>query len=268
MRTVVRFIPSALMLLLGLSLGADRAAAQAMISYGHGVAKAAGAGAAVGAGVGGVLTGLGNPLATSADRSGSTNRNRAAVQRQTVPTRRGDVRWDVPQAGFGAPAPLGLVGGVKATGVADTNWQPSLLAPSQNLAVISANWGGSSETETAVEKADASVEQAPAGSGDEAVAEKQSNLPTVLRSTAHGAFPGGKSAQQADAAVAPTPELPEGVAVGAPVDLLIQKLGRPHLSFRGVAGQGYTDEYVFGLPGGAKLIAYALDGVVAHLAVD
>jgi hypothetical protein len=58
-----------------------------------------------------------------------------------------------------------------------------------------------------------------------------------------------------------------GVAVGASVEELLTKLGRPYLSFRGVAGEGYTDQYVFALPDGGHLVVYVLDGVVAHLAL-
>jgi hypothetical protein len=55
------------------------------------------------------------------------------------------------------------------------------------------------------------------------------------------------------------------VAVGTSREELLKKLGRPHLSFRGVAGEGYTDQFVFTLPDGGHLVVYVLDGIVAHL---
>jgi len=255
MNLAARFLPTVLTLALGFLVHVEQASAQAMVSYGHGVAKAAGAGAAVGGGVGGALTGLGNPLSAAAGRRGGSTQRNATVQRQTMPARRGSVTWDVPHQGFGAPAPLPLVGGVQASGATDANWQPPLLEPSQNLAVISASWGGPGSEDSG----DAVSTEVPA---DSASAEAK---PIVLRSSGQGRSSNGKSAGQSGV-IAPA-TLPEGVAVGASVEQLLEKLGRPYLSFRGVAGEGYNDQYVFQLPDGGHLVAYVLDGVVAHLAV-
>jgi hypothetical protein len=187
------------------------------------------------------------------------------VQRQTVPARRGSVAWDVPQQGFGAPAPLPLVGGVQATGATDANWQPTLLEPSQNLAVLSASWGGPSAEGTEEPAETVPAGEAPADQSAEATAAAKQSLPIVLRSAGQGSASSGKSAQQ-PGDVAPA-ALPEGVAVGVSVEELLAKLGRPYLAFRGVAGEGYTDQYVFELPDGGHLVVYVLDGLVAHVAV-
>jgi hypothetical protein len=265
MNMAARFIPAVLTLVLGFSIHVDQARAQAMVSYGHGVAKAAGAGAAVGAGVGGALTGLGNPLSTAADRRGRATNRTATVRRESLPIRRGSVAWDVPQQGFGAPPPLPLVGGVQATGATDANWQPSLLEPSQNLAVVSVSWGGPG-AEASGDSAEGAVtdEAAPNGQA-ESTPEAKQNLQTVLRASGQ-AGAAGRKAGQTSGAVAPA-ALPEGIVVGTPVEQLLEKLGRPYLSFRGVAGEGYTDQYVFRMPDGGHLVVYVLDGVVAHLAV-
>ena len=265
MNLAVRFIPAVLTLTSGFLMNVDQASAQAMISYGHGVAKAAGAGAAVGGGIGGVLTGLGNPLSTAAGRRDGVAGGNATVRRQTVPARRGPVTWDVPQQGFGSPAPMALVGGVQASGATRANWQPTLLEPSQNLAVISASWGGPSAAGAEDSSEAVTTEGAPAHGQAETTEEPKQNSPVVIRSSEQGSASGGKSAQPS-AAVAPA-SLPEGVALGASVEQLVEKLGRPYLSFRGVAGEGYTDQYVFELPDGGHLVVYVLDGVVAHLAV-
>lgn len=261
-----RLIPAVCALTLGLSLSVGQANAQAMVSYGHGVAKAAGAGAAVGGGIGGVLTGLGNPLSNAASRRGGPSKTGVAVQRQTVPTRRGPVTWDVPQQGFGSPAPMPLIGGVQASGTTDANWQPTLLAPSQNLAVISASWGGPSEPAAEDSSEVASNEQLPADSDAAAPTETKPNMPIVLRSSGQGTAAGVRASAPQAGVVAPA-KLPEGVAVGASVEQLLAKLGRPYMSFRGVAGEGYTDQYVFQLEDGVHLVVYVLDGVVAHLSV-
>ena len=261
-----RFIPTVLTLVLGCSLSVDRASAQAMVSYGHGVAKAAGAGAAVGAGVGGALTGLRNPLSTAADRRGGPSKRNVVVQRRTVPTRRGSVAWDVPQQGFGGAAPMALIGGVRANGATHANQQLTLLEPSQNLAVISASWGGPSAAESEDSGEVISTEELLADTQAETTAEAKPNLPIILRSTGQRSFSGGRSAQQSGAV--PPAALPEGVAVGASIEQLLEKLGRPYLSFRGVAGEGYTDQYVFQLPDGAHLVVYVLDGAVAHMTVS
>jgi len=211
------------------------------------------------------LTGLGNPLSTAADRRRGPTKRNAAVQRQTVPTRRGSVAWDAPQQGFGAPAPMALVGGIQASGATDANRQLALLAPSQNLAVISASWGGPSAAGSEDSGEVISTEELPADTQVETTTEAKKKLPIVLRSTGQHGSSGGKSVQQSGA-VAPA-ALPEGVAVGASVEQLLQKLGRPYLAFRGVAGEGYTDQYVFQLPDGGHLVVYVLDGLVTHMTV-
>jgi hypothetical protein len=219
----------------------------------------------VGGGIGGVLTGLGNPLSTAADRRGGSSTGNATVRRQTVPTRRGPVTWDAPDQSFGSPAPLPLVGGVQASGATAANWQPTLLAPSQNLAVISASWGGPIAEGSEASGEAVPAEEPAADSQAEATTEAKQKLPIVLRSSGQGGASGGRSAPQPGSA-APA-ALPEGVAVGLSVEELLAKLGRPYLSFRGVAGEGYTDQYVFQLPDGGRLVVYVLDGVVSHLAV-
>lgn len=264
MNMPARFLPAVLTLALGFSLHVDQALAQAMVSYGHGVAKAAGAGAAVGAGVGGALTDLGNPLATAARGRGHATNQTTSTRRETVPARRGAVSWDVPQDGFGAPAALSLVGGVKAAGSAGENWQPSLLAPSQNLAVLSVSWGGpDSGASTESAEATAPAETTAAGRLD-AAPEAVQKAPAVLLASGRFGASSRKPGQQSGAA-APA-SLPEGLSVGMPVEELLKKLGRPYLSLRGVAGAGYTDQYVFAMPNDQHLVVYVLDGVVAHLA--
>ena len=260
-----RFISTVLTLVLGFSLSVGQASAQAMVSYGHGVAKAAGAGAAVGAGVGGALTGLGNPLSTAAGRRGGPSKSKAAVQRLTVPTRRGSVAWDAPQQGFGGPPPMALVGGVQANGGTDAHRQLTLLEPSQNLAVISASWGVPSAAQSVEFGEVFPTEELPANPEAETTAGAKQKLPIVLRSTGKRNSPGAKSAQQVGAAAPDT--LPEGVAVGASVEQLLEQLSRPYLSFRGVAGEGYNDQYVFQLSDGTHLVVYVLDGLVTHMAV-
>ncbi|MDA0206411.1 MAG: hypothetical protein O3A53_10035 [Acidobacteria bacterium] len=184
----------------------------------------------------------------------------------TVPTRRGSVAWDVPQQGFGGAAPMALIGGVRANGATHANQQLTLLEPSQNLAVISASWGGPSTAESEDTGEVIATEELLADTQAETTAKAKPNLPIVLRSTGQRSSFGGKSAQQSGA-VAPT-ALPDGVAVGASIEQLLEKLGRPYLSFRGVAGEGYTDQYVFQLADGAHLVVYVLDGAVAHMTVS
>lgn len=265
MNLAVRFIPALLTLALGVSLQVDQARAQAMINYGHGVAKAAGAGAAVGAGVGGALTDMGNPLSRAAGRQDRSTDRTETVRRQTVPTRREPISWDVPQQGFGvARVALPLVGGVKATGSTAANWQPSLLEPSQNLAVVSVSWGGPDAEASGDSTESTATEEADAGSPAEGGSGADQNSPPVVRAVGRADAAEPTSGIRHVAAAAPT--VPEGIEVGLSVEQLVEKLGRPYLSFRGVAGEGYTDQYVFEMPNGEHLVVYVLDGVVAHLA--
>lgn len=245
-----------------LTLGVEQASAQAMVSYGHGVAKAAGAGAAVGGGVGGVLTGMGNPLSQAAGKpGGSSASGRAATQRQVVPQRKGPVKWEVAQVEtFGGPAPLGLVGGVRATGAAQADWQPTLLAPSQNLAVINATWGGAELSEGAIAPTEERTAQAPVESAQQPEAAAAAKAPVIVRSAGFQSRRGGTADPKAAT-------LPEGISVGLTVDQLVEKLGRPRMSFRGVAGAGYTDQFIYRLPDGTDLVVYVLDGIVSQLAV-
>ena len=260
-----------------LSVGAGVLSAQAMISYGHGVATAAGAGAAAGAGIGGILTRMGNPLSRAAnpDRRPSSG-SRVAAQRQFVPQRRQNISWDLGPSGFGAPAPMGLIGGIQATGVADENWQPSLLAQSENLAVLSVQWGGSNassdivDSEVGVEagaEADDGVVDDSALAREEPEEQQVEAEQVVVIRSASGSHLGARP-RTATVAAQSNPAIPDGVSVGATVEELISRLGRPRMSFRGVAGEGYTDQYIFDLPDGTDLVVYVLDGVVAHLAVS
>lgn len=261
-----------------LSVGAGVLSAQAMIGYGHGVAKAAGVGAAAGAGIGGIVTRMGNPLSRvgNPDRRPSSG-SRVAAQRQVVPQRRQNISWDLGPSGFGDPAPMALVGGIQATGVATENWQPSLLAPSKNLAVLSVQWGGSSTSSDTIDsevevEAEAEVDN---GVVDDSVLAReepeeqqvdQAEQLVVIRS-ASGSHLSARP-RPATVAAQSNPAIPDGVSVGATIEELISRLGRPRISFRGVAGEGFTDQYIFKLPDGTDLVVYVLNGVVAHLAVS
>lgn len=254
--------------------GGSTLSAQAMIGYGHGVAKAAGAGAAAGAGVGGVLSGLGNPLSRAAGHPGNGSAGGARVARQlVVPQRKQRVAWDVGPQSFGSPAPVGLIGGVQATGIVAENWQPSLLSPSENLAVLSVQWGESS-AEAGDISSEGSSESSPLTEAVDETAivstetqqEADSEKVVVLRSarpTRSSSFRG--STRESANTVS---RIPAGVTVGTSVEEVIRKLGKPHLSFRGVAGAGYNDQYIFELSDGSDLVVYVLDGVVSHLAVS
>lgn len=258
-----------------LSVGAGVLSAQAMISYGHGVATAAGAGAAAGAGIGGILTRMGNPLSRAAnpDRRPSSG-SRVAAQRQVVPQRRQNISWDLGPSRFGDPVPMALVGGIQATGVAAENWQPTLLAPSENLAVLSVQWGGLSTSSDSDVGVEAGVEADDGVVDDSALAREepeqqqvdQAEQVGVIRS-ASGSHLGARP-RTATVAAQSNPAIPDGVSVGATIEELISRLGRPRMSFRGVAGEGFTDQYIFKLPDGTDLVVYVLDGVVAHLAVS
>lgn len=255
-------------------LGGSILSGQAMISYGHGVAKAAGAGAAAGAGVGGVLSGLGNPLSKAAGRPSNTSVGGARATRQaTVPQRRQHVAWDAGRQSFGSPAPVGLIGGVQATGVAADNWQPPLLEPSENLAVLSVQWGGASPTDgdiPAAATADSSTVPSPVDGEavvlEESEPEDSSEQVTVLRSARP--TPSSAIRKPTSGSATTAPQIPAGVTVGSSVDEVIRKLGKPHLSFRGVAGAGYNDQYIFELADGSDLVVYVLDGIVSHVAVS
>jgi hypothetical protein len=257
--------------------GGQRLSAQAMISYGHGVAKAAGAGATAGAGVGGILSGLGNPLSRAAGRgrNSSTSGGTTATRQRVVPQRRQNINWDMGPQRFAEPAPVGLIGGVQATGLATEHWQPSLLAPSENLTVLAVQWGGAGPASVAVapESTDEPLASAPteAELGEVAIdplaePEVDEAEQVVILRPARGS--GSTSRRNSVARADSTPStIPDGIAVGLTVEELISRLGRPQISFRGVAGAGYTDQYIFELSDGRDLVVYVLDGIVSHLAV-
>ena len=78
-----------------------------------------------------------------------------------------------------------------------------------------------------------------AGQADAAPEAVQQASTVLLASDQFGAA--NRKPGQPSAVVVPA-ALPEGIAVGMPVEELLKKLGRPYLSLRGVAGVGYTDQ--------------------------
>lgn len=227
---------------------------QAMISYGHGVAKAGAAGSAVGAAAVGIFKNTGRPLDEAAKKSSARGRRTPARRSQE------NVRWDVSAPSGGSS--LQLVGGVRAAGVSAPNWAPALVESEENVTVLGAEWSGGPEE--APETADS--ETGPAATAETALA----GVPSVgpPRQAIVLAVPGPRRTQQAASGSAAAPAvvaftLP--VEAGMSVEEVFKKLGNPKFSFVGVAGPGYTDQFVFELEDGRRVVVYVLEGLVSRV---
>ncbi len=52
------------------------------------------------------------------------------------------------------------------------------------------------------------------------------------------------------------------------IEDVIAKLGKPKFTFIGVAGGGYSDQYMFDLSDGRRVVVYVLDGVVSRILTE
>lgn len=233
--------------------------AQGMISYGHGVAKAGAAGSAVGAGAVGVFRKLGRPLDQAEKAGASTARPRRPAPRAE------DVRWDIGGPSGGSKSSLKLNGGVQAAGVSAPNWTPALVEASENVAVLTAEWSGGPEPEPEV----APEPDLAAASATQADSQADQAGGALIVASDHAAS-GARSSSAAVQTGKPAHKLAFNVPVeaGMSLDEVFDKLGDPKLSFVGVAGEGYTDQFVFELEDGRRLIVYALEGLVSRVDVS
>ena len=236
-------------------LGAPQLSGQAMVSYGHGVAKAGVAGSALGAGAAGLFRGTNRPL-EKAQRS-SSYRGRAA---QSRPRERENVKWDLGDPTTGASS-LRLAGGVRAAGVDAGSWTPALVQPRENVTVLGAEWSDGTEEVVAEDAVDVTAPQSDSAQG----AARGEALVVVADRRGRARGSGGDTLARADsnAPLAAVATLP--VETGMSLEEVLDKLGKPKFSFVNVAGYGFNDQFVFELEDGRRIVVYALDGLVSHV---
>ncbi len=226
-----------------------------MISYGHGVAKAGAAGSAVGAGAVGLFRGMGRPL-DQAQKAGSRGSRRAPAGQQ-----REGVVWDIAQPANSTS--LRLVGGVQAAGVEPGAPTPRLVRRHENVHVLGAEWGGGPDD--ASDAAEAVVAEAvPEAAADSGA---PSGVPAGQARVVIAAKPSAAKSPQSTAVsaapVAAKAALP--VESGMSLEQVRKVLGTPKFSFVNVAGWGYSDQYVFELEDGRRIVVFARDGLVSRV---
>lgn len=231
---------------------------QAMISYGHGVAKAGAAGSAVGAAAVGIFRNSGRPLDDAAKKSSARARRAPAGRSQE------NVRWDAGSPYGGSS--LRLAGGVSAAGVSAPNWTPALVESAEHLTVLGAEWsGGPEETPEG-----AASETGPTATADTALAGVPSagRSPDAIVLAAHGPQATQHPVPSSAAAPAPAAAVTLPVEAGMSLEEVFEKLGDPKFSFVGVAGSGYTDQFLFELEDGRRIVVYAINGLVSRIVTD
>jgi hypothetical protein len=255
---------------------------QAMIEYGHGVAKAGVAGAASGTGLVGIFSTMKD---TSEDKDKNRQYTTAKPKAETEATQPQTSRSSTEPAN--TPTKMTTSSGVVVSGVSPSWMTTAYRDPVREpVRVKSVAWSNSSEENAAV------VESATGTAGAQPpVAEGSVAAGTVAAgteaSTADGAPPaeGGAHGQvvhnaspyswaepqgvgqiqhfdtAADAEIA-------GVRIGSKIEEVIANLGQPKFSFTGIVGKGYTEKYVFKNANGDTITVLTWAGTVTSVIVS
>ena len=269
--------------------------AQAMIGYGHQVAKAGAIGAAVGSGLAGGLTKVGSTLEGTSSRKRSPLRRVTKSSTMSTGTRSGkivisggefatvekvdDVATPAEDGAevLEARAPKAVLTGQedKAKPVFDTSTQAP--SPSRGPAPASAN---ADQDEAIAENAAPELEQPAAptteaagnpelrevannGTSSEVIAE---GLEATEASTGDRAqAPVENTVAAIEAPVpAPAPFTFDQVEIGGSVQSIIGSLGRPSTSIYGLGGINYSEKYFFTMQDGSRMVVLAIDGVITR----
>jgi hypothetical protein len=232
---------------------------QAMISYGHGVARAGAAGAASGTGIAGVFGAL----------KDSTNE---AAEKKPAQTTTGATQGSGQAAmddAVNAPRKLTTSSGVVVSGLAPV-WMGSdhREARRPEVAVKSVEW---SNPDTPVGK-EAVPAKEGAAEGDAASQSQNVNEPGHIIA-GEPQFAGESPVRAAGELVGPRQQAQTdaeavGIQLGSPIDEVIGRLGKPKFVFSGIVGKSYTEKYVFKPATGETITVLTWSGTVVSVLVD
>ena len=270
--------------------------AQAMIGYGHQVAKAGAIGAAVGSGLAGGLTKVGTTL------EGPSARKRSPLRRvtksSTMTTGAGSGKIVISGGEFAtvqrvddAEAPADesaevLEARAPKAAVGEQENQPkptfdtSTPAPSASRGPAKAPAKPDQEDAVAendavaLEESDTLASDATGSSGAREVANSGSStgviaggLEAAASSTDDGAIDAAieNTVAAVEAPVpAPDPFTFDQVEVGGSVQSIIGSLGRPATAIYGLSGINYSEKYFFTMQDGSRMVVLAIDGVITR----
>lgn len=265
--------------------------AQAMIGYGHQVAKAGAIGAAVGSGLAGGLTKVGTTLEGPNARKRSPLRRVTKSSTMTTGTASGKIvisggefatvqKVDDAEALADDSAEVLEARAPKAAvGAPENQPKPTFdtRTPAPSASRGPAKAAAKSDQDDAVaENAAAALEESDTLASD---ATGSSNARDAVKTeSSTGVIAGGLEAatSSTDAAVentvaavvapvpAPAPFTFDQVEVGGSVQSIIGNLGRPATAIYGLSGINYSEKYFFTMQDGSRMVVLAIDGVITR----
>ena len=273
--------------------------AQAMIGYGHQVAKAGAIGAAVGSGLAGGLTKVGSTLEGPNARKRSPLRRVTKSSTMTTGTGSGKIvisggEFATVQQVDDADAPADdsaevLEARAPKAAVGEQENQPkpvfdtSTPAPSPSRGPAKAPAKSDQDdavaenAAAALEESDAPATDATGSSGAREVANSGSSTGVIA-----GGFEAAASSTDSaaiDTAVentvaeveapvpAPAPFTFDQVEVGGSVQSIIGSLGRPATAIFGLSGINYSEKYFFKMEDGSRMVVLAIGGVITRAGI-
>jgi hypothetical protein len=260
---------------LGVGLVVSSAAfGQAIVEYGHGVAKAGVAGAASGTGLAGIFSKMKD---SSDDKDKNRQYTTAKTPAETAAVA-AETQSDSAEPG-NAPGKMTTSSGVVISGVSPSWISAAYSDPMRKtVRVKDVEWSNAAEEQAAAASQAASepqpvvVEQAAATAeaGSPVVASPRSGTvaaaPVVGYNSGYSSFAPpanatGPRVEGNDAEVA-------GVRIGSKIDEVVRTLGRPSFTFTGIVGKNYTEKYVFKNSDGETITVMAWTGIVTSVLLN
>ncbi len=244
---------------------------QAMVEYGHGVAKAGVAGAASGTGLVGIFSTM-KDTAEPKKKEPHSIAPKEEAKSEAAP----DQAANASDGPANAPRKMTTSSGVVVSGVAP-GWMSAAYSEPTHKAVRvkDVEWSNPVEDQAAAAAAASAAtepvvaEQAgePGGTVPVVAAEPESETapgpvvgygPEYSSLARASAAPRGPRVESNDADIA-------GVRIGSKIDEVIEKLGRPSFTLIGVTGRNYTEKYLFKGADGETITVLTWSGVVTSV---
>jgi hypothetical protein len=244
---------------------------QAMVEYGHGVAKAGVAGAASGTGLVGIFSKM-------KDTSDDKDKKKHYGTVKTQPTTANQDLRRAPGEPANAPLKMRTSSGVVISGVSPSWMSAAYSDPVRDdLSVKSVEWSNPSEEQAAAAEAGSPEtglrEQAaaPGDTGSAAVESSQTGEAVspgkIVSNTSGYGLAGPQAAADVSHPEPVTDAEATGVRIGSKIDDVIRTLGRPTFSFTGIVGKNYTEKYVFKKADGETITVLTWAGIVTSVLV-
>jgi hypothetical protein len=251
---------------------------QAIVEYGHGVAKAGVAGAASGTGLAGIFS----SMKETSDDKDKQPQSAAASQPE-----RDALKQEASGEPGNAPMKMRTASGVVVSGISPSWITTDNSEPMREpVRVKSVEWSNPAEEQAAAagsasapepaagEAAQEPVEQAAAPGASNSAAEPSAAEPAAEPGRVVSNAAGYDwTSPQTNAAAPPNSEPAAdgeiaGIRIGSKIDDVIRTLGRPTFSFTGIVGKNYTEKYVFKKADGGTITVLTWTGIVTSVLVS